>query len=367
MKVAILDNGINTDAVCLPKLCVRYRVQVDGKFINNTHKEHKINHATICSAIVFEKNNDCSLYDIKVLDEHGKGNVLQLYRALQWCYLNEIDVIHMSLGTINYHDICKLDYIINKLLGKKTVIVAAHSNSRIRSFPATKKGVFGVQGIKIRQGSSTFISENSNLSIENSFLIPFKESIEIMDENIKLVQCNSFAAPILTKKILELCSAKNCDSEKIFDYFTTQCNRTQYPLKKYTTLKKKKGYEEHPVVFFSSELREECRLIYDKFKNNGYIVEGISYWEEMGFIPFTFFKETDPFIIDINLIYTIESIYNVNIVLFCLHEKNIIIEANVIDLKVTKSNNSFNMFYNDSVIIVNNIEEVYKKMLILFS
>lgn len=116
VKVALLDSGIiNNQTLAL-----------SFDFINNKDEAlDDFGHGTNLANLLLE-NEHVALYNAKVLNEHGSGQVDDVMAGLNWAYDNKVDVINMSFDfTANYP---KLKETIDFITDKNIIIVSAVGN-----------------------------------------------------------------------------------------------------------------------------------------------------------------------------------------------------------------------------------------------
>ena len=165
-----------------------------------------LSHATLCAKIFLDYTlSACDLFFINIWkEEESKANINSLIIALSWCLENKITLINLSLGTTLVSDISVLFSIINILIKKNIIIVAASSNAQKLTFPASFSQVIGVKSLQCKAGEAGFIyHENSIDRIEISCYVK-EEVIEFQGNHYPLYAANSLAAPIISAKICNL-------------------------------------------------------------------------------------------------------------------------------------------------------------------
>ena len=132
IKIAIVDSGINKSH---PDLNL-----YSGNSINfvdeNMSIKDDFNHGTAVAGIISAQNNDfgivgvankSEIFDLKVLNNEGKGEVKDLINALEWCIENQIDIINISFGFQSSNE--ELHKVIKKAYERNIVIVASAGNT----------------------------------------------------------------------------------------------------------------------------------------------------------------------------------------------------------------------------------------------
>ncbi|ANE49033.1 hypothetical protein SY83_18965 [Paenibacillus swuensis] len=128
VRIAVLDTGIAKH----PDL------SVSGRFSTLDFKEKKLDgngHGTHVSGTAAALNNKIGvvgvspavrLYGVKVLDSNGEGYVSDLVEGIAWCMKHGIQVVNMSLGTVEGSRALKA--IVRKAHRKGVVIIASAGN-----------------------------------------------------------------------------------------------------------------------------------------------------------------------------------------------------------------------------------------------
>jgi len=183
VKLAIIDDGISSKHI--PKnQCCEYFIAEDGQ-VNQCAPEPDISHGTACY-LAFRRHTKAPhhLISIKVLNEEtGTGAINNLITALQWCEQQNIDVIHMSIGTSRYQDFALVAKAVKTL--NNTIIVAACNNNNTLTYSACLPSVIGVRHCCIEWLDGKFAYN----------LAPY-DQIELMTQ-VKN-ESNSAAAPVIT-------------------------------------------------------------------------------------------------------------------------------------------------------------------------
>ncbi|MBP3950317.1 S8 family serine peptidase [Bacillus suaedae] len=132
VKVAILDSGIN-----------KMHEDLEGKIVGeynaiepNTPIVDEFGHGTAIAGIITANSNDkgivgvtqnVELYDVKVLDELGKGSVDNFIDGIEWCIENNIEVINVSFGLQSHN--MELKKVIDKAISSGIIIIGAAGNN----------------------------------------------------------------------------------------------------------------------------------------------------------------------------------------------------------------------------------------------
>lgn len=204
MIIAVLDDGVNS--VVYPYIGqLVYDVEVDELLQviprNAKNVQQSISHGTVCAAIIKKYANKAQIASVKVLDPATcTGGANQVVRALEWCDEQNINFLHMSIGSTQLSDYPKLRDIIMKLLKKGCIIVAAMSNQKLFSAPSDIAGVIRVKADtklidqEIYAGSGTYRDGDFHAASMHTLLDTLHYSECISGEN-------SYAAPVISALI----------------------------------------------------------------------------------------------------------------------------------------------------------------------
>lgn len=204
MRVALIDSGIRANLLKHAKVIENLWVDISGK-IQPCSNDMRIvtSHATTCAQIIEAYVEDVDFYSLQIFtDISERSTCQQLLSALEWCFVNKVPVVHMSIGTTNLLDLQALRKMVARMLGQGQILVAAYSNSSLLSYPADFSGVFGVSASPKMEGFQFAADDNRK---DTNFLASSRHCIETQFGNIQQTPlANSFAAPTVTA-----CSVQN--------------------------------------------------------------------------------------------------------------------------------------------------------------
>lgn len=175
MRIAIVDSGINKDHEDLVGTVVKeFNVINKGKPIRD-----EFGHGTAIAGIIAAQDNNMGIigiapsteiYDVKVLDNEGKGNIDHFIEAIEWCIEEQIDIINISFGFQTDND--ELKQTIDKAISKGIIIVASAGNNygMKTDYPAKYENVISITSIDGELQRSNFASRQ-----EIDFALPGEE------------------------------------------------------------------------------------------------------------------------------------------------------------------------------------------------
>lgn len=152
IKTGIIDTGIDVDH---PDLAAN----IKGGY-NTTSKKKSYDddngHGTHVAGIIGAVDNEVGvigvapqvdLYAIKALDYNGDGYLSDLIEAIEWCIVNNMDIINMSLG-IDEDSLVLRESVMKAYNSGILMVAAAGNNHGGRcQYPALYKEVIGVGAI----------------------------------------------------------------------------------------------------------------------------------------------------------------------------------------------------------------------------
>lgn len=215
IRIAIIDNGINERFI---KSELEQSIVIDemGICIVDTKNidQQQFQHGTNCAMILEKYCSDCHLISIRILDENGRGAIKSIYPALEWCYKNQIRLINLSLGTVDFRDCEKLKALVNECAAKGMIIISATANSGFVSYPASFTNVIGVA---TTNSPLSYSKDYMQMGIDS--IVPSEHMVKMCDKEIKTSLSNSYAAPYICALIAnKLSNNKTLDIVKLKRY-----------------------------------------------------------------------------------------------------------------------------------------------------
>jgi hypothetical protein len=201
LHIAIIDDGINEKLYTTGKL--KHNIQITPELLTCQRADYdpfKPSHGTTCAAIIKQYAPKAVLSSIKILnDDSHRGMKAQLIRALEWCAENEIRLVNLSLGTIDYRDFVEIEKAVKCACAKNIIIVAACNNHNVFTCPASLYDVIGV-----KCDTSETLKEREyiyhSLSLDGIDITACgSHKLEKYTGESKITSvCNSFATPVIT-------------------------------------------------------------------------------------------------------------------------------------------------------------------------
>ena len=146
VKIAVLDSGYSSELSS-------HIVHTVPLFGNSGEDDY--GHGTNVINIITSYVANAEIYSLKVLDDRGVGNYESIISALDWCRVNDIDIVNMSFSTSNNSE--ELREKLRELHSLGIVLVASFDNIKNISYPAEYEYVIGV---KSHDSNSIRVQEN---------------------------------------------------------------------------------------------------------------------------------------------------------------------------------------------------------------
>jgi subtilisin family serine protease len=143
VKVAIIDSGVNPTHPHVGGVAGGARVSSGGAESPNDYLDY-IGHGTAVAGAIREKSPDAELYAVKVFDRALTTNIEAIIGAVDWCVEHEMDVINLSLGTLNVEHREVFERAVARAAEKGAVLVAAREMAGQASLPGCLTSVVGV-------------------------------------------------------------------------------------------------------------------------------------------------------------------------------------------------------------------------------
>lgn len=143
VRVGIIDSGVNPAHPHVGGVAGGIRISSNDDDRSNDYLDY-LGHGTAVAGAIREKVPDAELYAVKVFDRALTTNIEIIIKALDWCVENHIDVINLSLGTVNFEHRNSIEGAVARANKNGCVIVAAREMAGQLSLPGCLSSVIGV-------------------------------------------------------------------------------------------------------------------------------------------------------------------------------------------------------------------------------
>jgi subtilisin family serine protease len=139
VRVAVIDSGVNPNHPHVNG--VAGGTAIGGEIDSYLDL---LGHGTAVLAAIKEKAPEAEYYAVKVYYRSLRTNLDCLSRAFRWSIDHEMDVINLSLGTVNAAHRAEMTHLIRLAKDAGTAVVAAAEIESSPAFPGSMAGVIGV-------------------------------------------------------------------------------------------------------------------------------------------------------------------------------------------------------------------------------
>lgn len=275
MKIAVIDDGIHLAASGYIKHLLFDMEYVDGKIQKRISPVSPDSHGTVVGNIIQSYEKTAGIGSVKSVWHETGGLPQALAAAIRWCADAGVDVIHMSLGTVEWQDFIVIDQAVRSV-PCQIQIIAARENAGRHSVPASLPSVWSAASYRLGGQCRVIKKENGAYDICADLLIPMKLK---MKYGMHIGWSNSYQAAAVTGCLVK---------EHFFSYASKNADLLKSTLEKYAEARdaddvlprlqvswKEKEATEIPVVWIKFEnekrfLYEEMVSFVESFHKGGY-------------------------------------------------------------------------------------------------
>ncbi len=279
LTLAIIDSGVNLSE---PGRMFHWEANEDGQIQPCAPAEDFHGHGTVCCLIIKKYFPDpLVIHSIKVLNpETNRGNKEKLLSALRWCIRENVNIVHMSIGSTYPRDFHEIQLCVGELKRHGIHIIAAASNRGKLTYPAYDERVIGVASEETLRDEAYIYCPNT---LEGT---PFYASsrhvlLNPLGEFFETDLFNSYAAPVVTAKALKILQKSEQISSKSMLQELIQTANQMDAEKKWNRTTWKGNC---PVVLLLNQnSKTQISILQElkrKFTENGYLCQTAAYLQE---------------------------------------------------------------------------------------
>ncbi len=204
VRVAILDTGVDAEHPALEGAVAGcHEVTRAGRSFRcqPTDQGDPVGHGTACAGIIHSIAPQAELHSVRVMGRDAAGTLDQLLFGIAWAVDQDMDVINLSLGTVQKRSQDKLRELVDLAYFKGQIVVAAANNQGVVSYPAHFASLIAV--------------DNEAFPDPNTFEYRLGQPIELVANGIyvkapspggsyRLFTGTSFACPHVTGQVARL-------------------------------------------------------------------------------------------------------------------------------------------------------------------
>lgn len=202
-NIAIIDDGVNDECFKINGISEYITIENNNVIRNAPNKADKYSHGSVCAAILSKHIKNMKITSICLpYDESIDGyQINSLLTALNLCLSLEINILHLSLGVMDYsyyYDILK---IINKIHKRGVLIIAACNKAEKITIPACFSNVLGVMYSPYVKNTLPF-KFLDHLICGADVIVDIKEDIILKDGTINCFEMeSSYAVPLICSEV----------------------------------------------------------------------------------------------------------------------------------------------------------------------
>jgi len=370
IRVAVIDDGIHESMDSIFATVNRCYVEKGRLYQGTAAPVQPLSHGTICAAVIASKETDIELFDICIFED-SCAEMEDLITALEYCISCGVQVINLSCGTLNYLDYKKAERTLYKLRRRNVMVVSAFSNQGILSFPASCKGVFGIREDfgKCLKGGEYGFQEFTGSRQENS-IVAHIGTVAINGSKLE-VAANSYAAPVITGEIAGILKKYPGYSfrqvlRRLIMYGSKEGCLGRDP-KKYLSCHGKEINT--PVLGIDCRCRRLKDFLKKRLQADGYYVTTVSeYGRNETEIPCRYYMgRKNP--LDKDVIYTIEHIYEPDIIIFFLNNQRFSTDEilDMADIQIIKMRGGLELNSKEELFVSRDYTKIYEYVIHFFT
>jgi subtilisin family serine protease len=141
VRVGIIDSGINTAHPHIANVMGGTAISVDG---DSPDFQDTLGHGTAIAALIHYKAPQAHLFAVKVFQTELATDLATILRAIDWCLDNKMDVINLSLGTLNGDHRASFETAMKSVRAAGVAMVTAFAIDAQPALPGSLLGTVAV-------------------------------------------------------------------------------------------------------------------------------------------------------------------------------------------------------------------------------
>ena len=147
VSIAVIDSGVHPghDHIAADRIEPGVMVLTDGAVMEGEGVWlDQLGHGTAVTAAIQEKAPDALCIPVRVFREGLKTSAAALVAAIRWSIAREVDLINLSLGSMNAAHREAFAAVVDEAAAAGIVVVAAYQANGQPCYPGSLPGVIGV-------------------------------------------------------------------------------------------------------------------------------------------------------------------------------------------------------------------------------
>jgi len=141
IRIAVLDSGVCRTHPHVGRIVEGITIGPDATLPGY---EDRLGHGTAVASVIHHLNPDADLVAVKIFDGKLATSLPIVIRAIDWCLEHDVQVINLSLGTLNPEYRCAFEDVVARSQAAGALIVSALEVNGEAALPGSLPGVIGV-------------------------------------------------------------------------------------------------------------------------------------------------------------------------------------------------------------------------------
>jgi len=143
LRVAVIDSGVNPRHPHIGSVAGGASVGADGEVEEGVWTD-LLGHGTAVMAAIQEKAPEAEYFPVRVFHDSLRTSASNLLRAIEWCIEQKMDVVNLSLGTLNRAHAHRFARTAEHAAEAGTLLAAAREADGQLCYPGCLPTVFSV-------------------------------------------------------------------------------------------------------------------------------------------------------------------------------------------------------------------------------
>ena len=141
VRIGVLDTGVCPTHPHVGKIVDGITITVDGEMAGYVDT---LGHGTAVASVIHHLNPEADLVAVKIFGGKLATSMQVVVRAIDWCLERDIQVINLSLGTLNPEHRITFEDVVARAQAAGALIVSALEMNGKAALPGSLAGVVGV-------------------------------------------------------------------------------------------------------------------------------------------------------------------------------------------------------------------------------
>lgn len=141
VRIGVLDSGVCRTHPHVGRIVAGITIGPDGALPGY---EDTLGHGTAVASVIHHLNPEADLIAVKIFDGKLATSLPVVIRAIDWCVEHDIQVINLSLGTLNPEYRSAFEDVVARSQAAGALIVSALEVNGEPALPGSLPGVIGV-------------------------------------------------------------------------------------------------------------------------------------------------------------------------------------------------------------------------------